>query len=399
MAASQPQQPGTTTPVLAARGLKVTFSTQDGLVEAVRGIDFHVNAREVLGIVGESGSGKSQTVLAAMGLLASNGRVEGSVKFHGTELIGMPLRELNRLRGAKMSMIFQDPLTSLTPHMRVGQQIAEVLTEHAGVSAHDAERRALEMLEMVRITDAKRRLTQYPHELSGGMRQRIMIAMALVNRPEILIADEPTTALDVTIQAQILDLMRDLQRDFGTAVILITHDMGVVAGMCDRVEVMRQGIFVEEGDVNGIFYRPQHAYTKMLIDAMPSIDNPEKHGTRLPPVKANGGAPLLDVENVKVLFPVRVGTTPLLLPKVKPLRAVDGVSFKLDAGETIGIVGESGCGKSTLARAILQLVHTTSGDVVWLGKSLASASKSAIRNLRGEFQIVFQDPLASLDPR
>jgi len=298
-----------------------------------------------------------------------------------------------------MSMIFQDPLTSLTPHMRVGQQIAEVLTEHAGVSAHDAERRALEMLEMVRITDAKRRLTQYPHELSGGMRQRIMIAMALVNRPEILIADEPTTALDVTIQAQILDLMRDLQRDFGTAVILITHDMGVVAGMCDRVEVMRQGIFVEEGDVNGIFYRPQHAYTKMLIDAMPSIDNPEKHGTRLPPVKANGGAPLLDVENVKVLFPVRVGTTPLLLPKVKPLRAVDGVSFKLDAGETIGIVGESGCGKSTLARAILQLVHTTSGDVVWLGKSLASASKSAIRNLRGEFQIVFQDPLASLDPR
>ncbi len=214
-----------------------------------------------------------------------------------------------------------------------------------------------------------------------------------------MIADEPTTALDVTIQAQILDLMRDLQRDFGTAVILITHDMGVVAGMCDRVEVMRQGVFVEEGGVNDIFYSPKHAYTKMLIDAMPSIDNPEKHGTKLPLVKSNDGAPLLDVEDIKVHFPVRIGTTPFLLPKFKPLRAVDGVSFQLQPGETLGIVGESGCGKSTLARAVLQLVQATSGDVVWLGKSLLKASKSAVRNLRSEFQIVFQDPLASLDPR
>ncbi len=186
MAASQPSQPSANVPVLRAQGLKVTFDTPDGIVEAVKGVDFHVGAGEVLGIVGESGSGKSQTVLAAMGLLSSNGRTEGSVKFHGTELVGMPVHALNKLRGAKMSMIFQDPLTSLTPHMRVGEQIGEVLTQHAGISGHDAAKRALEMLEMVRITDAARRLTQYPHELSGGMRQRIMIAMALVNRPEIL---------------------------------------------------------------------------------------------------------------------------------------------------------------------------------------------------------------------
>jgi oligopeptide/dipeptide ABC transporter ATP-binding protein len=384
--------------VLTAAGLDVTFTTQDGVVEAVKGVSFHVDAGEVLGIVGESGSGKSQMVLAAMGLLASNGRVKGSIKYRGTEILGLAPKKLNRVRGSKMTMIFQDPLTSLTPHMRCGRQITEVLTEHMGLSQRAADKRALEMLELVRITEAKRRLQQYPHELSGGMRQRIMIAMAMVCQPDLLIADEPTTALDVTVQAQILDLMRDLQRELGTAVILITHDMGVVAGMCDRIQVMRYGEFVEAGDARSIFYSPQHEYTKMLIAAMPRIDNPNKHGLALNPISGDG-KPLLEVDDIKVHFPIRVGTRALILPKFKPLRAVDGVSLSLAKGETLGIVGESGCGKSTLARGILQLVRPTAGDVVWLGNKITRMGKGKIRRLRKEFQIVFQDPLASLDPR
>ena len=218
---------GSSEAVLEVSDLSVTFDTPDGKVEAVRGVSWHVGAGEVLGIVGESGSGKSQSVLAAMGLLASNGQTQGSITYRGEELTSLPLARLNKVRGSRMTMIFQDPLTSLTPHMKVGRQITEVLTEHMGLSQAEADQRALEMLERVRITEARRRLSQFPHELSGGMRQRVMIAMALVTQPDLLIADEPTTALDVTVQAEVLDMLRELQSELGTAVVLITHDMGV----------------------------------------------------------------------------------------------------------------------------------------------------------------------------
>jgi oligopeptide/dipeptide ABC transporter ATP-binding protein len=262
----------------------------------------------------------------------------------------------------------------------------------------EAARRAVETLELVRIPEAKRRMRQYPHELSGGMRQRVMIAMATACGPDLLIADEPTTALDVTVQAQILDIMRDLKKELNTSVVIISHDMGVIAAMCDRVHVMRRGEFVEAGPAEDIFYRPQHPYTSMLLDAMPRLDRPVRQGhMNLKPLMAGQDRPtLLSVDNVKVHFPIRVGG---LWPKYKPLRAVDGVSFTLKEGETLGVVGESGCGKSTLARAVIRLLPKTAGTVVWCGRNLGDAAENEIRGLRKEFQIVFQDPLASLDPR
>jgi oligopeptide/dipeptide ABC transporter ATP-binding protein len=265
------------------------------------------------------------------------------------------------------------------------------------MSREEARRRAIETLELVRIPEGRRRMRQYPHELSGGMRQRVMIAMATACGPDLLIADEPTTALDVTVQAQILDIMRDLKKELNTSVVIISHDMGVIAGMCDRVQVMRYGEFVETGPAEDIFYRPQHPYTRMLLDAMPRLDKPAREGhINLKPAEQEKPT-LLTVEDVKVHFPVRVSGA--ILPKYKPLRAVDGVSFALKEGETLGVVGESGCGKSTLARALIRLLPKTAGTVLWCGRNLGDATEREIRALRKEFQIVFQDPLASLDPR
>ena len=385
-------------PILRAEGFNVRFATPDGEVHAVRNVSFDVEEGECLGVVGESGSGKSQLFLAAVGLLASNGRVEGKMTYRGRNLTAMPLPELNRIRGAKITMIFQDPLTSLTPHMRIGDQIIEALRAHHRMGREDAERRAIESLELVRIPEAKRRMRQYPHELSGGMRQRVMIAMATACGPDLLIADEPTTALDVTVQAQILDIMRDLKEKLGTSIVLISHDMGVIAAMADRVKVMRDGEFVESGSANDIFYAPKHPYTQMLLDAMPRIDQPTRPGRAVlqPFSAAAEEKKLLDVEDLRVHFPIRVEGW---LPKYKPLRAVDGVSFSLREGETLGIVGESGCGKSTLARAVLALMPVTEGRVLWCGSDLSRSGKEALRKLRKDLQIVFQDPLASLDPR
>jgi oligopeptide/dipeptide ABC transporter ATP-binding protein len=389
-------------PIISAKDFNVRFATPDGEVHAVKDVSFEVHEGECLGIVGESGSGKSQLFLAGVGLLAGNGHTSGSFLYRDQNLAQMSQRQLNRIRGAKITMIFQDPLTSLTPHMRIGDQIMEALRHHQHLTGEQATKRAIDSLELVRIPEAKRRLRQYPHELSGGMRQRVMIAMATACGPDLLIADEPTTALDVTVQAQILDIMRDLKTELNTSIVLISHDMGVIAAMADRVQVMRHGEFVESGTANEVFYTPKHPYTQMLLEAMPRIDMPDRPGhTSLDSLsEKEQRTTLLEVDDVKVHFPIRVGgRMGGWIPKYKPLRAVDGVSFSLNEGETLGIVGESGCGKSTLARAVLALLPKTDGAVLWCGKNLNDSNKDGLRMLRKELQIVFQDPLASLNPR
>jgi oligopeptide/dipeptide ABC transporter ATP-binding protein len=385
-------------PILDVRDLSVTFETQDGRVQAVKSLSFSLAPGECLGLVGESGSGKSQTVLAAMGLTAANGKVEGSILFDGVEMNGLSAKQLNAIRGDRVAMIFQDPLTSLTPHMTVGAQMAEVLAQHKNLKGRAAEQRIVEWLERVRIPEARRRLHQFPHELSGGMRQRVMIAAAMLCEPQVLLADEPTTALDVTVQAQVLDLMDELKRETGAGLVLITHDMGVIARMADRVVVMRHGEAVERGSVDQVFAAPAHAYTRMLLDAMPRMDRTDRGGR--PAIAASPSPdvkPILEVDDLHVTFPVHVPGG--LFGKPVPLRAVDGVSFSLRPGETMGVVGESGCGKSTLARGVLRLLDPSAGSVAWLGRDIAKSSRKDVQPLRQELQIVFQDPLASLDPR
>lgn len=371
--------------ILTVRGLKVDFTTPDGDVNAVKGIDLDVKAGETLAVVGESGSGKSQTMMGIMGLLAANGRVQGSAKYRGRELVGLPVDELNGIRGAKVTMIFQEPMTSLDPLYKIGKQIAEPIIHHRGSSKTEARARVLELLKLVGIPDPERRIDSYPHELSGGQRQRVMIAMALANEPDLLIADEPTTALDVTIQAQILDLLKSLQQRFGMAVVLITHDLGVVRHFADRVAVMRRGEIVETGTTEDIFERPQADYTKMLLDAEPSGHKP--------PV--GGDAPVvLSGQNVTVDYEIPGG----LFTKASAFRAVESVTVNLRQGQTIGIVGESGSGKSTLGRALLRLTPST-GRLFFGKTEISGLDRKAMRPMRRQLQLVFQDPYGSLSPR
>ena len=377
--------------VLDIRDLAVSFTTPAGEVEAVSELSLAIEPGECVGIVGESGAGKSQAFLAVMGLLASNARVRGSARFDGQELLGRPASELNRVRGSSIGMVFQDPLTSLTPHLRVGDQIAEPLVRHTDASWRDARSRALELLERVHVTDPARRLSQYPHELSGGMRQRVMIAIALACGPKLLIADEPTTALDVTIQAQILALLAELKHEQRMAMVLITHDLGIVAGIADRVAVMQAGRVVELGAVDRVLKHPEHTYTQALLHAVPSMRAPPAAAA----VMSVGSEALLSLDDVRVHFKLWDG----LFRRAPVIRAVENVTLTLKPGEVVGLVGESGSGKSTLARAALRLVRAEAGHIMWLGSPLEALSPSALRPIRRDMQLVFQDPLASLNPR
>jgi ABC-type microcin C transport system duplicated ATPase subunit YejF len=375
----------TSEPVFSLRNFSVAFDTQDGVVEAVKSVRLDVYPGETLAIVGESGSGKSQMMMAAMRLLAQNGRVSGTASYKGTDLISLSKRGLNEIRGRKITMIFQEPMTSLDPLYTIGSQIIEPIRRHRGLSGKAAQARALELLKLVKITDAERRLRSYPHELSGGQRQRVMIAMAIANETELLIADEPTTALDVTIQAEVLDLLADLQKRLGMAMIFITHDLNIVKRIADRVIVMRRGEIAETGSAKEIFTAPKQAYTKALLEAEPS-------GRKAPPAK---DAPvMLEGRDVSVSFHLGGGWG----SASKEIRAVDHVSLSLREGQTIGIVGESGSGKSTLARALLRLAPSK-GEIVLEGRSISGLGRRQMRPLRGEVQIVLQDPFGSLSPR
>jgi ABC-type microcin C transport system duplicated ATPase subunit YejF len=373
-------------PVLKVSDVKVRFHTLDGIVEAVKGVSLEVNAGETVAIVGESGSGKSQMMMAAMGLLASNGEASGTASFHGTNLIGLSKQRLNTIRGRKITMIFQEPMTSLDPLYTIGNQLMEPIMHHAGVGAEDARKRALEMLNLVKIPDAERRMGSYPHEMSGGQRQRVMIAMALTNNPELLIADEPTTALDVTIQAEILELMKGLQERLGMGMVFITHDLNIVKRIAHRVYVMRHGEVVEHGETKSIFSSPKHPYTKALLEAEPT-------GRKTPP--SENADKVLTGTDMRVTF--NLGGGFLAGPPLQ-LKAVDRVSVHLKEGQTIGIVGESGSGKSTLARALLRLLPSE-GAITFEGKNITSFNTAQMRPLRSEIQIVLQDPFGSLSPR
>lgn len=372
-------------PVLSVKDLVVDFETATGTVNAVRGVDIHVKAGETAAIVGESGSGKSQTLMAAMGLLASNGRATGEVQYQDRNILGLPMSELNKVRGKKITMIFQEPMTSLDPLYTIGRQLAEPMVVHGGLSWKAAKAKALDLLKLVSIPEPERRIKAFPYELSGGQRQRVMIAMALANDPDVLIADEPTTALDVTTQAQILELLADLQKRLGMAVIFITHDLGIVRQIADRVYVMKNGEVVENGETAQIFSHPEHPYTKMLLDAEPTGHKP--------PVPASTPI-LMEAQKVDVEFVLESG---LFSPK-HILRAVDDISFSLRKGQTLGIVGESGSGKSTLGRAVLNLLPA-GGRVVFQGQVISGKDRAAMRAFRKDMQLIFQDPFGSLSPR
>jgi glutathione transport system ATP-binding protein len=402
--------------VLSVRDLSVQFQQQGDTVEAVRNLSFDLDRGETLAIVGESGSGKSVTSLALMRLVEQGGGniVSGTMPFrrrNGEVLDLAHARQgtLSTVRGADMAMIFQEPMTSLNPVFPVGEQIAESLRLHQAMDHRAARQAALQMLDLVRIPEAKDVLNRYPHQLSGGMRQRVMIAMALSCKPALLIADEPTTALDVTIQAQILQLIRVLQQEMQMGVIFITHDMGVVAEIADRVLVMRQGEQVEQGPVHELFAAPQQPYTQALLAAVPrlgsmaELDFPAKFP--LPNGADNGGpqntvppgaTPILRVDNLVTRFDLRSG---ILNRVTRRVHAVENVSFELYPGETLGLVGESGCGKSTTGRSLLKLVDSQRGTITFDGRQINQLKGPALQHLRRDIQFIFQDPYASLDPR
>ena len=469
-------------PLLAVSDLDVAFETTQGTVQAVRGVSVEVNEGEVLGIVGESGSGKSVTMLASLGLLPANATSTGSVRFRGEELLGLEPEDLRHFRGRRIGMVFQDPLTSLNPVITIGQQLGGAIAAHHGRMRTEALRdRAAELLDLVSIPEPDRRIDSYPHELSGGMRQRAMIALAVANEPDVLIADEPTTALDVTIQAQILEVLQDIRRKRGLAIVLITHDLGVIAGIADRLAVMYAGRVVEQGTVDDVFAGSRHPYTRGLVACLPRLDRRDIEIvpiTGAPPsasalpagcafhprcsmaidlcvtddpsleltgrvesachrrddvpnewperaeIASRSGADdsatvaesaarstttvaaasvedpaesILRVADLEKRFDVR--STGLLRRIVGHVDAISGVSFELARGQILGLVGESGCGKSTTGRSILRLIEPDAGTVTFDGVDILAASRSSMREIRRDLQIVFQDPFSSLNPK
>jgi peptide/nickel transport system ATP-binding protein len=455
-------------PLLEVRDLRVRFRTDDGVVHAVDGVSHTLDRGKVLGIVGESGSGKSASVSTILRLTPPRrAEIEGEILFDGRNLVTLPRSELRRLRGGAISMVFQDPLSSLHPLFRVGDQVVEATRAHHAVSRAAARDRAKRLLTSVGISDAHGRLDSYPHEFSGGVRQRVMIAMAIANEPKLLIADEPTTALDVTVQAQILELLGQLRTDLDTAIILVTHDLGVVAAVADEVAVMYAGRVVERGSVHSLLAEPAHPYTVGLLRSIPRIDRsrPERlfsitglppslidrpagcafalrcpyvlpfHRRNEPPLEPVAAGSTheaacwltrdIQIQHAQSLHSPETGVTTIAQPRFAkqrrlvddsalstrdlckhfsapyartPLRAVDGVSFDVPFGETLGIVGESGCGKSTVARLITRLIDPTSGSIVLAGRDITSLSGSALRAVRRDIQLVFQDPYSSLNP-
>ena len=386
-------------PLIAIRELETQFGDGERATQAVRGISFELFPGETYCLVGESGSGKSVTGLSMVGLLPDlANHPAGSVTFYPDvekndpplSILDAEAAVLEKIRGSKISMIFQEPMTALNPVQTIGEQLMETMYLHLGLEGEAARQNAVDLLTQVELPDPEIRILDYPHRLSGGQRQRVMIAMALACEPDLLIADEPTTALDVTIQAQILKLLKKLQQDQNTTLLFITHDLSVVAQIADRVGVMQQGQLVEQGAKSEVLYDPQHTYTKELIDSLP------QKLERLSSTSMAGAEPLLNVEHLKVYFPIRKG---LLQRHVDDVKAVDDVSLKIYPGRAMAVVGESGSGKTTLGRAILSLVQTTEGSVVYQGHDLTKLTREEIKPLRRDLQIVFQDPQSSLNPR
>jgi microcin C transport system ATP-binding protein len=379
---------GASSHLLELRDLHVEFHTRDGVARVINGVSYHVNAGETLAVLGESGSGKSVTAQAIMGILDMPPASirSGEILYQGVDLLAMPEAERRTVRGAEIAMVFQDALSALNPVFPVGWQIAETLRVREGRSRADAMARAVELMDLVKIPAARARLRDYPHQFSGGMRQRVMIAAALALNPKVLLADEPTTALDVTVQAQILDLLKSLQQRLGMAILFITHDLGIVRKLADRVCVMQRGKIVEQGPTEDVFTAPQHAYTRALLQAEPKPD----------PAPIAPEAPVVvETQDLKVWFPIRRG---VLRKTVGHIKAVDGVSITVRKGETLGVVGESGSGKTTLGLAILRLI-ASEGPVIFMGNGIQKLKFKQMLPFRRDMQIVFQDPYGSLSPR
>jgi peptide/nickel transport system ATP-binding protein len=404
-------------PILSVRDLRVTFKSASGLNEVLHGISYQLYANEILGIVGESGSGKSVASLAVMGLLPlkSGVTISGEIIFNSDNVIDYSQKQLETIRGRKIAMIFQEPMSALNPSICCGKQVEEILLQHSCITKKEAKEEVIRLFSAVKIPEAKTTYKKYPHEISGGQQQRVMIAMAIACKPEILIADEPTTALDVTVQKEIIALLKTLQQDYKMSVIFISHDLALVSDIADRIVVMYKGDIVEKGDTKSVFKNPQKEYTKALIGARPTLKGRLK---KLPTISdflsgiipraliaktareekhknIYSSAPLLEVINLEKTYYSKAS----FFGTKTALKAVDNVSFKVYSGETLGLVGESGCGKSTLGKAILQLDKATAGTIKYKGKDITNLSKKALRTLRKEIQIIFQDPYASLNPR
>jgi microcin C transport system ATP-binding protein len=380
--------PSAKAPLVDVRDLQVAFRTGDKTATVVKGVSFHINAGETVALVGESGSGKTVSALSIMKLLnyPAASHPSGEIMFDGRDVLKLSEDELRTIRGRRISIIFQEPMTSLNPLHTIEKQVGEILRVHRGMSEAEARTRTLDLLTKVGIREPEKRLQAFPHQMSGGQRQRVMIAMALANEPDLLIADEPTTALDVTIQAQILELLAKLSKEMGMAMLLITHDLGIVRRMADRVYVMQHGLVVEEGAAEQVFTKPQHPYTKHLVAAEPKGRPPAP----------NFEAPIVvETDNLRVWFPIKKG---LMRKTVDHVKAVDGLSLKLRAGQTLGVVGESGSGKTTLGLAVLRLI-ASEGPIAYVGRRIDGLDSTAMRPLRREMQIVFQDPYGSLSPR